>query len=303
MTESAMILGLPDLQITDIQPKGGMMRISARYTGAKSCAHSAASDCAKKAGFVDLAATKTGACAIACWRSRFPNRNVYGCGRRSRQPLPGILRCQRASEAFQKAIYQQHLDGIQPQSSGPQKASAPPLSSAISAAASSANSPSGIHPAARSFWASTSTSSPDARATPPPCATRRNHKVYDVVLGRSETALEAYFQRLEGKEHVLLVCMDLSSPYRALVRRFFPNARIVADRFHVIRIINHHFRPVEEHTDWQQEPRSALAHAPASPQPQPRSAGEAQRLLARPSRPGGDLPLQTAITCAPSNRT
>ncbi|MGA8578888.1 MAG: hypothetical protein WB579_09435, partial [Bryobacteraceae bacterium] len=39
MTESAMILGLPDLQITDIQPKGGMMRISARYTGAKSCAH------------------------------------------------------------------------------------------------------------------------------------------------------------------------------------------------------------------------------------------------------------------------
>jgi len=62
-----------------------------------------------------------------------------------------------------------------------------------------------------------------------------------VVLGRSETALEAYFQRLEGKEDVLLVCMDLSSPYRALVRRFFPNARIVAHRFHVIRIVNHHF--------------------------------------------------------------
>jgi len=43
------------------------------------------------------------------------------------------------------------------------------------------------------------------------------------------------------KAEVLMVCMDLSSPYRALVRRFFPNARIVADRFHVIRIINHHF--------------------------------------------------------------
>ena len=28
-----MILGLPDLQITDIQPQGGMMQISARYTG------------------------------------------------------------------------------------------------------------------------------------------------------------------------------------------------------------------------------------------------------------------------------
>jgi hypothetical protein len=33
-------------------------------------------------------------------------------GHQSRQRLPGILRCQRSSEAFQKAIYQQHLDGI-----------------------------------------------------------------------------------------------------------------------------------------------------------------------------------------------
>ncbi|HWQ52033.1 MAG TPA: transposase, partial [Bryobacteraceae bacterium] len=29
--------------------------------------------------------------------------------------------------------------------------------------------------------------------------------------------------------------------YRALVRKHFPNARIVADRFHVIRMINQHF--------------------------------------------------------------
>jgi len=41
-----------------------------------------------------------------------PKSKCLSCGRQSRQPLPGILRCQRASEAFQKAIYQQHLDGI-----------------------------------------------------------------------------------------------------------------------------------------------------------------------------------------------
>ena len=35
--------------------------------------------------------------------------------------------------------------------------------------------------------------------------------------------------------------MDLAANYRALVRLHFPNAHIVADRFHVIRIINHHF--------------------------------------------------------------
>jgi transposase len=67
------------------------------------------------------------------------------------------------------------------------------------------------------------------------------HRVYDVVLGRSELSLESYFQRLEGKAQVRVVCMDLATHYRSLVRLHFPNARIVADRFHVIRIINHHF--------------------------------------------------------------
>ena len=35
--------------------------------------------------------------------------------------------------------------------------------------------------------------------------------------------------------------MDLASVYRSIARTHFPNAVIVADRFHVIRIINHHF--------------------------------------------------------------
>jgi transposase len=62
-----------------------------------------------------------------------------------------------------------------------------------------------------------------------------------VVLGRSEAALEAYFQKLKGKEQVKVVCMDLASGYRAMVKKHFPKALIVADRFHVIRLINHHF--------------------------------------------------------------
>ncbi|MAS97167.1 MAG: hypothetical protein CMO55_28590 [Verrucomicrobiales bacterium] len=33
----------------------------------------------------------------------------------------------------------------------------------------------------------------------------------------------------------------LSSSYRALVRKHFPNAKIVADRYHVIRVIQQHF--------------------------------------------------------------
>jgi transposase len=69
----------------------------------------------------------------------------------------------------------------------------------------------------------------------------KNHSVYDVVPGRSEQALQAWLEKLEGKQLVQVVCMDLASVYRSLVRRHFPQARIVADRFHVIRIVNHHF--------------------------------------------------------------
>src|SRR5206468_7732532 len=69
----------------------------------------------------------------------------------------------------------------------------------------------------------------------------KNHKVYDVVLGRSELSLESYLAKLEEKDKVQVVCMDLAAVYRAIVRKHFPNARIVADRFHVIRLVNHHF--------------------------------------------------------------
>ena len=68
-----------------------------------------------------------------------------------------------------------------------------------------------------------------------------HHKVYDVVLGRTEAALEGYFKALKGKEDVKVVVMDLSATYRNIVRKHFPGAMIVSDRFHVIRLINHHF--------------------------------------------------------------
>ncbi len=69
----------------------------------------------------------------------------------------------------------------------------------------------------------------------------RHHTIFDVVPGRSEAALEDYLAKLPGKERVRVVCMDLSSTYRAIVRKHFPKAKIVADRFHAIRLINHHF--------------------------------------------------------------
>ena len=66
----------------------------------------------------------------------------------------------------------------------------------------------------------------------------RKHKIFDVVPGRSESDLKTYLQQLPGKERVQVICIDLSPTYRSLIKKYFPNAKIVADRFHVIRLVN-----------------------------------------------------------------
>lgn len=69
----------------------------------------------------------------------------------------------------------------------------------------------------------------------------KNRRIFDIVPGRSESELSGFLSKLQGREKVRVVCIDLSSSYRRLVRRYFPNAKIVADRFHVVRLITHHF--------------------------------------------------------------
>lgn len=67
------------------------------------------------------------------------------------------------------------------------------------------------------------------------------HKVFDVALGRSEQSLRPFCRRLVGREKVRVVVMDLSETYRSIAKKHFPNALIVADRFHVIRLVNQQF--------------------------------------------------------------
>ncbi len=69
--------------------------------------------------------------------------------------------------------------------------------------------------------------------------TRR--KVFDVVLGRSELSLKPFCRKLIGKDKVRVIVMDLSETYRSIARKHFSNALIVADRFHVIRLVNQQF--------------------------------------------------------------
>ena len=65
----------------------------------------------------------------------------------------------------------------------------------------------------------------------------RNHRVYEIFEGKDSKTLDANLRRLRGREKVKMVCMDLSTPFRSVVMRLFPNAKIVVDRFHLIRLV------------------------------------------------------------------
>jgi len=241
LIRSETLLGLPHYEITDIEWVSGEVRIAARYTGPQSCPHCSGERLRSK----------------GCYRRRVRHENwglrpcvlelqarkwhCLGCGRHFRQRFAGILEWQRASEAFQKMVFRQHLDGINRSRLGRREG--------IGAATVERYFRRGLQ---RQFSEWHTARCPRILGIDEHFFTRRkgfattlcdlkHHKVYDVVLGRSELSLEAYFERLEGKNEVLVVCMDLATHYRALVRHHFPQALIVADRFHVIRIINHHF--------------------------------------------------------------
>lgn len=62
-------------------------------------------------------------------------------------------------------------------------------------------------------------------------------RLYEMVEGKDTKSLIEQLKHLEGRENVKLVAMDMSSTYKKFVRDFFPNAMIVADKFHVLRLL------------------------------------------------------------------
>lgn len=80
----------------------------------------------------------------------------------------------------------------------------------------------------------------------------KKRKIFDVALGKDSSKLHDFLCNMDGRERVRVVCIDMNSGYRNIVKQYFPNALIVSDRFHVIRLVNHHFGSIyklldEEH--------------------------------------------------------
>ena len=163
------------------------------------------------------------------------------CKRYFHERYPGIFPYRRASEGFRQEIFQKHRDGICQSTLAKQHQ----MGSATverwaqdffgRKVAEIQNNPAprvlGIDEhffSRKQGYAST-------------FADLSRGKVHDVVLGRSEKALQRYLEKMPQKERTQVAVMDLSETYRSIVKKHFPNAKIVADRFHVIRWVNHQF--------------------------------------------------------------
>ena len=67
----------------------------------------------------------------------------------------------------------------------------------------------------------------------------QHHIILDVLPTRNSEDLHAYFNQypIKMRKKVRYVVMDLSSLFYSVVRSCFPKAKIIADKFHVIRLI------------------------------------------------------------------
>jgi transposase len=65
-----------------------------------------------------------------------------------------------------------------------------------------------------------------------------NKRVKELLPCRDSGQLQHFLNYIPGRENVKNITMDLSSTYRRFAREFFPNADIIADKFHVIRLPN-----------------------------------------------------------------
>jgi transposase len=240
MPRDSIILGLSGYRIHRIHG-GNPVIMDVSYTGEVSCPFCGSGNLRTKTRYIRrLRHDSYGMrpCFLHLEGRKYLCRS---CSRYFNQRFPGVLPYRKSTEVYRRRVFSDHMDGI--------------CSKTLAAREriGSATVERWYHDFLRKELA-------ERRNAPCPVVlgidehffTRKkgyvttlcdlkSHKVFDIALGRSERALEGYLGRLRGREKVRMVCMDLSTTYRSIVKNYFPNATIVADRFHVIRLINHHF--------------------------------------------------------------
>jgi transposase len=64
-----------------------------------------------------------------------------------------------------------------------------------------------------------------------------NKRLREAAFGKVKGELLAQISHIQGRENVKNAIIDMSDGYRSLIREHFPNAKIIADKFHVLRLL------------------------------------------------------------------
>jgi len=240
MSHAGLIQGLPELEVERVD-RNDAISVYAKPRKRPCCLHCQHPKIRIKATYQrTLKHTRQGNQLITLYL-KAPKYHCPRCGRYFRHRFKGVRPRYRASEAFRLEVFETHDGGV---------------------TQAKLTRTHGISAATTERWYHAHCQRRVSEMSNRPCPkvlgidehffTRkrgfattlvdlRRNKVFDVRLGRSEASLDGYLRRLPGKDNVKLVVMDLSETYRNIARQYFPGATIVADRFHVIRLVNQHF--------------------------------------------------------------
>ena len=235
-----LIISIPQFKVLSMSVPG-ITVLEVIYEGEVNCPHCRSQKLRKKDGFLRKVRHLSVGQRDVMLHIHAGKFNCLGCKKYFNQRFPGILPRRRATEPFRREVFQQHHEGITQRT----------LSQRLRLGVATIERwyQDFVKLEINKFSAALC---PKVMGIDDHFFTKKQgyatticdltkHRVYDVTLGRSEKALKPYLDGLPGKDNVRVMLMDLSETYRSIARQHFPRALVVADRFHVIRLVNQHF--------------------------------------------------------------
>jgi transposase len=84
----------------------------------------------------------------------------------------------------------------------------------------------------------------------------QNNTIVELLPNRNKETVVRYLHNLDGKERIQYVAMDMWTPYRDACQAVIPDARIVIDKFHVLKMANEAMEKVRKSLREQLTPKA-----------------------------------------------